>query len=111
MSRDDATLLDIVAAAQAGVAFVAGLDKQAFLSDAKTQAAVLHQITLVGEATKRLSPAFRKRHTDIPWKDIAGMRDQLIHHYDRVDLNLVWAVVHDRLPELLNELEPLVPKQ
>jgi len=90
MPRDDAVLLDMMEAAQKALYFIKGLNKAAFLKDEKTQAAVLHEITVLGEAAKRLSLDFRHRHSQIRWKDIAGMRDIIIHQYDRVNLQRVW---------------------
>ncbi len=63
----------------------------------------------MGEATKRLSSEFRAQYPEIPWKDIAGMRDILAHQYDRVNLNTLWDVVQTDVPELLALLEPLLP--
>lgn len=111
MPRDDATLLDIAKAAQLARSFVAGLDKDGFLKDAKTQAAVIHEILILGEATKRLSEDVTNAHPSIPWRRMAGMRDKLIHEYDRVDLNLVWEVVTSELPRLVERLRPLLPAE
>lgn len=62
MSRDSATLLDLLKAARLAVEFMGSLDKAAFLTDLKTQSAVLHQLLILGEATKRLSTEFREQH-------------------------------------------------
>jgi uncharacterized protein with HEPN domain len=106
--RDLATLLDIERAAQLTGAFVADIDLAAFLADLKTQSAVLHQIAVIGEAVKRLSPAFRAAHPILPWRLIAGMRDQLIHRYDSVDLDEVWNTVQRDLPALRAAIAPLL---
>jgi uncharacterized protein with HEPN domain len=90
MERDDATLLDIVRAADLIHQFVGELPKDQFLTDLKTQSAVLHQLTVLGEAVKRLSSTFRNQHPILPWSLMAGMRDHLIHGYDVVDLDEVW---------------------
>jgi len=90
MARDDATVVDILNAARLARTFVEGMDKAAFLEDAKTQSAVLHQLLVLGEAVRRLSEPFRARHPQIPWRLMAGMRNQLIHEYDDVDLEEVW---------------------
>ena len=111
MPQDDATLLDILRAAQLAVAFKGDLDKPAFLNDLKTQSAVLHQLLVLGEAVKRLSEGFRTSHPAIPWRMIAGMRDKLIHAYDAVDLDEVWKTVDIDLPHLITLLEPLEPQQ
>jgi len=111
MARDEATLLDIARAARLVLEFRQGIDEAAFLQDFKTQSAVLHQLMVMGEAVKRLSPDFRARHSEIPWSLIAGMRDKLIHGYDIVDLDEVWRTAVVDVPDLLTSLEPLLPKQ
>ncbi|MEW6775785.1 MAG: DUF86 domain-containing protein [Bdellovibrionota bacterium] len=111
MPRDEATVLDIVLACRAVATYIRGLDKPAFLNDGKTQDAVLHRIIIVGEASKRLSPDFRRAYGEIPWKDVAGMRDRLIHDYNNVDFEIVWHVATQDLPRLLAVLEPLAPRQ
>jgi uncharacterized protein with HEPN domain len=110
MPRDEAILLDIAKAGRLALKFAQGLDQDAFLQDLKTQSAVSHQLMVLGEAVKRLSDEFCAQHPEIPWRQIAGMRDRLIHGYDVVDLDEVWLVLEKDLPELLKELEPLLPK-
>jgi uncharacterized protein with HEPN domain len=83
MSRDDATLMDLARAARLAQEFVQGMDQAGFLADVKTQSAVLHQLLILGEAAKRLSQAFRDAHSQIPWSLVTGMREKLIHHYER----------------------------
>ena len=107
-SRDQATLADILQACNLAQQFVVGLDRDAFLVDQKTQAAVLHEITDVGEAVKRLSTALPDAQTTIPTRLIAGMRDRLIHQYDAVDLEEVWKTVTTDLPKLVTDLEALI---
>lgn len=109
MPRDEITILDIVHAAKLATEFAADSgDREGFLQDRKTQAAVLHQLMIVGEAVKRLSADFRAAHGDTPWMLIAGMRDKLIHAYDEVDLEEVWRTMERDIPDLLKDLEPLV---
>jgi uncharacterized protein with HEPN domain len=111
MWRDDATLLDILRAAHLALEFRGRQDKAAFMADAKTQAAVLHELLVLGEAAKRLSTGFRDEHSDVPWKAITGMRDRLLHGYDDVDLDLVWKTVDEDLPALVARLEGLAPRR
>ena len=90
MQRDEVVLQDIINAAQLVKDFIQGLEKENFIHDWKTRSAVLYQITVIGEAVKRLSKEFRADHPEIPWALIAGMRDNLIHGYDLVDWDEVW---------------------
>jgi len=109
--RDQAALLDIAQAAQSALAFVDGFTLDDFAADAKTQSAVLYQITIVGEATKRLSPEFIGQHPAINWRAMAGMRDKLVHDYGNVDIKRVWSTLQTSLPQLLTDIEPLLPTQ
>ena len=109
MPRDEAHLLDILKAARLAIEFKGPADKAEFLGDAKSQSAVLHQLLIIGEAVKRISPEFRAAHPEVPWKLIAGTRDKLIHFYEGVDLDEVWKMVSSDLPQLIRWIEPLAP--
>ena len=111
MSRDSATLLDMLKAARLAVQFKAGFDKTGFLGDPKTQSAILHQLLVLGEAIKRLSEEFRALHPEVPWRMVAGMRDKLIHEYDAVDLEEAWKTINSDIPRLIALLEPLAPRE
>jgi uncharacterized protein with HEPN domain len=109
MLRDQAFLLDIWQAAQTIVMFSQGPDRKSLGESQEKQSAILYQIIVIGEAVKRLSPEFRRQHPEVPWKDIAGMRDVIAHQYDRVVLDDLWSVVVADVPELLAMIEPLLP--
>ncbi|HEY9740828.1 MAG TPA: DUF86 domain-containing protein [Coleofasciculaceae cyanobacterium] len=111
MSRDSASLLDIVKAGQLILQFAQGLNREELESDVLRQSAILYQIAIMGEATKRLSREFRQQHPEVPWDDVAGMRDIIAHQYDRLDLNIVWQVIQRNIPELLSMIRPLLPIQ
>ncbi len=83
--------------------------ERAFYQDARTQDAVLHNLAVIGEVAKRVDSAFRAAHTAIPWRSMAGLRDVLIHQYDRVRLDLVWTAVVESLPELKTEILRALP--
>ena len=65
----------------------------------------------MGEAVKRLSAEFRSGRPDVPWSQIAGMRDVLIHGYDRVEFDRVWSAIESALPDLLASLTPTLPRE
>jgi uncharacterized protein with HEPN domain len=109
MTRDDATLLDIIKAARLIGAFVQDMSAADFMQDTKTQSAVQHQLLIIGEAVKRLSRHLREQHATIPWTLMAGMRDHLIHAYDAVDLEEVWNTATRDIPTLLAQLEQVLP--
>jgi uncharacterized protein with HEPN domain len=73
------------------------------LKDRKTQDAVIRNLEIIGEAVKNLPAELTDKYPEIPWKNIAGMRDRLIHHYFGVNLKMVWGVVENR-PEDLNQV-------
>lgn len=81
---------------------------ETFLNDSRTQDACVRQLEVAGEATKRLSTSVRERFTDIPWRDIAGMRDRLIHQYIDVDLMIVWMVVTENATPILIAIERIL---
>lgn len=66
---------------------------------------------LIGEAVRRLSSEFCDANPSIPWRQIAGMRNRLVHHYDNINLPLVWITASRDVPELLAELEPSLPTE
>jgi uncharacterized protein with HEPN domain len=109
MQRDEATLVDLYKASRLALRFVEEMTRETFLKDLKAQAAVLHELMIIGEAAKRLSQDFRKAHPEIRWRLMAGMRDKLIHAYDAVDLEEVWKTLHADIPELITFLAPFVP--
>jgi uncharacterized protein with HEPN domain len=78
-----------------------------FFADAKTQDAVIRNIEIIGQAVKGLSDDTRSLDPVVPWRQIAGMRDKLIHEYFGVDLALVWDVVERELPVLRPRLEEI----
>ncbi|MEO0537879.1 MAG: DUF86 domain-containing protein [Cyanobacteria bacterium P01_A01_bin.123] len=110
-NRDDAALLDIFLAAGKVLKYIQGCDQVEFLSDDKTQSAVVFQLLIIGEAVKRISFPYRGKHPQIPWNAIAEMRDNLIHNYDDIDLDEVWRTASIDIPVLRQHVEPLLPKQ
>ena len=111
MPRDLDALLDVFHAASEAVEFVRGMTREQFLGDRKTQLAVLHLITIMGEAARRTQPAFRIQHGELPWPQMLGMRNRLVHEYDDVDPWLVWDVLQNNLPPLLRQVELLIPQE
>ena len=109
MLRDRVILLDIEHAARLVLDFLRDMDEAAFADDVKTQAAVLHELAVLGEAVKRLTAEFRAEHPEIAWKSMAGLRDRVIHGYDQIDLAIIWKVGREELPVLIEQLHPLLP--
>jgi uncharacterized protein with HEPN domain len=80
-----------------------------FFQDAMVQDAVLRNFEVIGEAAKRLDDAYRAAHPQIPWRALAGLRNVLIHQYESVDLERVWAIVEEELPGLREAIAALLP--
>lgn len=88
--------------------YISSKDYATFLGDFIVQDAVVRQLEIIGEATKRITKDFRNNNPEIPWADMAGMRDILIHDYIDVDLDIVWKTASDSIPKLKALLEKLV---
>ncbi|MCX6543473.1 MAG: DUF86 domain-containing protein [Acidobacteria bacterium] len=109
MQRDDAALIDIVRFSRQVLVFLEDVALDGFLADKMLQAAVLYQMLIIGEASKRLSVAFRTSIRDVPWVKIGNLRKILTHDYDQVDLKRIWGIALAELPALIDRLSPLIP--
>ncbi len=98
---------DIIKAMDDALKFVKDLDYDAFVKDRKTVYAVIRALEIIGEATKNIPSTVKGRHSDIPWKDMAGMRDKVIHAYFGVDLKRVWSTVNCDIPILKPRFEKI----
>ena len=104
--RTDTVLLrDIQEAIQRISVYTEGMVYQTFLTDLKTQDAVIRNLEIIGEAAKNMSEGLRARYTAIPWKGMSGVRNRLIHHYFGVNLDIVWQIVRNELPKVAQQLE------
>lgn len=88
--------------------FLEGISEEEFSRDVKTQDAVARRIEIVGEAIKNLPASFKKKHSEIEWHEIAGMRDKLIHHYFGIEMSIVWATSKKDLPTLKKQISKIL---
>jgi len=98
--RDEVTRLDLVQACEQILAFTRGMTGDAFAADAKTQSAVLYQFAVIGEAVARLSDGFKAARPELPWVQIRGMRNLIVHDYGGVNPAEVWRTVEHDVPAL-----------
>ncbi len=103
MSRrdDSVSVRQMLDAARKIAEFTRGTSRDQLDSDEKLALAVVRLLEVLGEAARRVSPEFRERAPEIPWREIVGTRDRLIHGYDDVNLDIVWTIVARELPALI----------
>ena len=92
MWRDDAYVLDMLLAARKVLEFTKGVDWVRFQREELVQNAVMRQIQIIGEAARMVSPEYQSEHPEVPWRDMVGMRNRLVHEYFRILPDRVWDV-------------------
>jgi uncharacterized protein with HEPN domain len=107
--EDSVRLRHMLDAARKVVEFAHGRSRTDLDTDEMLQLALVRLIEVLGEAAKGVSPDCRQAYPEIPWKQIAGTRDRLVHGYFDVDLDIVWEIVSADLPDLLATLEKIIP--
>lgn len=118
-AKDDIPFIEHILDSMAAIeTFSKGLTRMQFISDRLRHSAIIREIEIIGEAVKNISSQLKNKHKDIEWKEIAGTRDKMIHHYFGIDLDVVWAIVKFDLPNLKKkilkikkELELPVPRR
>jgi uncharacterized protein with HEPN domain len=87
--------------------YIAGLVDGSFLADEKTTDAVVRNLEIIGEAAKQLASEFKNRHSEIPWAQIAGLRNRIVHNYAGIDLKLVWSILQTAIQKLALQIAEL----
>ena len=101
-------LIDIIDAIEKAESFVKGMSFESFEKDAKTTFAIIRAFEIMGEAVKKIPSGVRNKHKNIPWKEMAGMRDKLIHEYFGVKPRVVWKTIKEDLPEVKPYLQAIL---
>ncbi len=84
--------------------FSKGINKKKLISNRLKQSAIVREIEIIGEAVKNISKNLKDKHKEIRWKEIAGTRDKMIHHYFGVDMNIIWDIIKKDLPDLKKKI-------
>ena len=98
-------LLDIRECIEKIEEYMDDINKEQFFEETKVQDAILRRIEIIGEAAKNTPAEFRKTHSDVPWSKMARTRDRMIHAYFGINLERVWVIVKDDLPDLKKKIK------
>ena len=109
-SKDKIALEKMVAYAKELESYITGMDYDAFSADSKTINACAFLIGQLGELTTVISSEAQSMYTEIPWRNIKGMRNRIIHDYDNVDFIVLWKTVSESIPQLQNTIQTALDK-
>lgn len=107
--RDAGYLWDMLDSARTVQRVASGTSKVRLLRDREMQLLLERAVEIIGEAAGRVSPAFRNAHREIPWVQIIGLRNVIVHEYGDIDYEVIWQVATSDVPALIAVLEPLLP--
>lgn len=99
---------DIIFSAELAISFIGKMSITDLYDDIKTQDAIIRRVSIMGEATRRISDDLKNKYPQIPWNQIRAMRNALIHEYDEVDIQVVWDTVKNDLPPLVESLRKIL---
>jgi len=108
MPRDKEYLTDILESCKLIVSHTSNIAKDEFLDDVKCQDAVIRRFEIIGEAARRISDEMKSKYPEIPWFEMTGMRNAMIHEYDDVDMVIVWETVKSDIPALVTTIEKII---
>lgn len=108
MQRDRVYLLDILEAAKLAVSYIENKSKDDFLNDIQCQDAVIRRLEIIGEAARRIEDDTQATLPYLPWREMIGMRNIMIHEYDDIDFDTVFKTVQKDLPSLIESLEKIL---
>jgi uncharacterized protein with HEPN domain len=88
--------------------YLKNISNEKFYKDTKTQDAIIRNLEIIGEAAKNVSKSLKEKHSGIPWKEMAGIRDRLIHHYFGINIDVVWGVATEDLPSIVKNIQAII---
>jgi uncharacterized protein with HEPN domain len=101
-------LKDILEAMESIEIFIGEMSLDSFQADDKTTSAVIRKFEIIGEAARQIPDSIRQAYPQVAWKEMAGMRDRLIHGYFGVDYRLVWTTIQERIPEVKPQIQRIL---
>lgn len=104
------SLRDMLENAQRAIQFTKGMSYEAFAKDDKTVYAVIRAVEIIGEAAANIPEEVRSKHPNVPWREVKGMRNKLVHQYFGINMEVVWQTIHEDLPMLIEVLKE-IPNQ
>jgi uncharacterized protein with HEPN domain len=108
--NDAIPLLHMLSHAREAVDMIAGKDPESLAKERMLELALIRLVEIIGEAAGRVSQAGQEKYTEIPWREVIGMRNRLIHGYDSVDFAVLWDTIELDLPPLISQLEKILRK-
>ena len=113
MSERDSSLYcsDVLNSGEAIFEYIKGLSFDEFCGDRKTYSAVIREFEIIGEAVAKIPDSLKQRHSDIEWQDIKDFRNLLVHEYFGIDLEIVWKIIQDDLPDLINAIRKILQSE
>ena len=111
MRHESSFLRDILNASSKIESITAGTSEEVFLNDEVLPAAVLHHLTVMGEAINRLSPELRERHPEVPWHQIVAVRHRIVHAYFDLDWQILWNAAMDDIPQLRKQIARILENE
>lgn len=111
MSREYVDYLqDMLDNSRLAIGFVKGMDYASFTQDNKTVYAVIRAVEVIGEAATNVPDEIRSKYPSLPWRDIRGMRNKLVHQYFGINMEVVWKTIQEDLPFIVNELDNILKR-
>jgi len=108
MSREKSYILDMIDASKAAIAYISELSEEEFYNNFSHVDAVIRRFEVLSEISRRLSIDYRASHPEIPWRKFLWLRNVIVLEYDTIDVEAVWKVVKEDLPDLISQLERII---